>query len=86
MECMHIQLFLLAHMDLLLMHLLLSPDCYNDFVCCGREAHKEGSVKRLQELVNELPVVHFHTLAFLIRHLKKVETLSKKNKVSHTEL
>ena len=37
----------------------------------------------LKDLVFELPTAHYHTLKFLMKHLKKVAAHSEQNKVSY---
>ena len=54
---------------------------YEEFVACGRESD-EVRVSTLKELVFRLPTAHYHTLRFLMRHLRRVTTLNDMNLVS----
>ena len=54
---------------------------YDDFVACAKEANDEDRLSSLKELVFQLPTAHYHTLKFLMRHLKKVASHSDENKV-----
>lgn len=54
---------------------------YYKFVAAGRDT-EENRLPVLEQLVKDLPKAHYHTLGFLIHHLRKVEEHSKQNKVS----
>ena len=55
---------------------------YDDFVSCAKETNEEERLSMLKELVYHLPTAHYHTLKFLMKHLKKVAGHSDQNKVS----
>ena len=55
---------------------------YDEFVSCAKETDEEERLSMLKELVHRLPTAHYHTLKFLMRHLKKVASHSDENKVS----
>ena len=57
-------------------------DKYKDFLEVIKESMGEmEQVKRLRGLVFHLPVAHYHTLKFLLRHLNRIAQHSDKNKV-----
>jgi hypothetical protein len=58
---------------------------YDHFVACAKEANEEDRLSSLKELVFQLPTAHYHTLKFLMRHLKKVASRSDENKVRGRE-
>ncbi len=51
------------------------------FLTCARMNDKNEQIATLKELVYNLPVAHYHTLKFLIRHLHRIALQSDKNKV-----
>ena len=55
---------------------------YDDFVTCAKETNEEERLSMLKELVYRLPTAHYHTVKFLMKHLKKVAAHSDQNKVS----
>ncbi len=60
---------------------LIPGAVYNDFIACGREENEEKRLSRLKELVYHLPTAHYHTLKFIMKHLRKVTTSHDINKV-----
>lgn len=60
---------------------LIPVALYDDFIACAREEREERRINRLKELVYYLPTAHYHTLKFLMTHLRKVTTFHDVNKV-----
>ena len=60
---------------------LIPGAVYNEFIACAREEDEEKKMNRLKELVHNLPTAHYHTLKFLMKHLRKVTTFHEVNKV-----
>ena len=54
---------------------------YDEFVTCVKESDEEERLESLKKNVYQLPTAHYHTLKYLMRHLKKVAGHSDQNKV-----
>ncbi|TSK28027.1 Rho GTPase-activating protein 23 [Bagarius yarrelli] len=59
---------------------LFTDDKYNDFIDANRMENPSDRLKTLKKLIHDLPDHYFHTLKFLIGHLKTVANHSEKNK------
>ena len=67
---------------------LIPGGMYDDFISCGLEKDEEQRMTRMKELVYSLPIAHYHTLKFLMTHLKNITAHSDVNKVQihrHTD-
>lgn len=58
---------------------------YDDFVSCVKEPDEEERLTSLKDLVYQLPMAHYHTVKYLMKHLKKVAAHSEQNKVMLTQ-
>uniref|UniRef100_A0A4W4FVQ7 Rho GTPase activating protein 23a n=1 Tax=Electrophorus electricus TaxID=8005 RepID=A0A4W4FVQ7_ELEEL len=65
---------------------LFTDDKYNDFIEANRLPNPSDRLKTLKKLIHDLPVYYFHTLKFLIGHLKTVADHSEKNKMEPRNL
>ncbi|XP_062874477.1 rho GTPase-activating protein 23 isoform X2 [Trichomycterus rosablanca] len=65
---------------------LFTDDKYNDFIEANRMENPNDRLKTLKKLIHDLPDYYFHTLKFLIGHLKRVADNSDKNKMEPRNL
>ncbi|XP_036445212.1 rho GTPase-activating protein 23 isoform X2 [Colossoma macropomum] len=65
---------------------LFTDDKYNDFIEANRMENASDRLKTLKKLIHDLPDHYFHTLKFLIGHLKTVADHSEKNKMEPRNL
>ncbi|XP_060758009.1 rho GTPase-activating protein 23 isoform X4 [Neoarius graeffei] len=65
---------------------LFTDDKYNDFIDANRMENPSDRMKTLKKLIHDLPDHYFHTLKFLIGHLKTVANHSEKNKMEPRNL
>ncbi|XP_066498174.1 rho GTPase-activating protein 23 isoform X2 [Hoplias malabaricus] len=65
---------------------LFTDDKYNDFIEANRMEDASDRLKTLKKLIRDLPDHYFHTLKFLIGHLKTVADHSEKNKMEPRNL
>ena len=57
---------------------------YDEFIACAKESDEEERLEMLKKLAYRLPTAHYHTLKYLMSHLKKVAAHSDKNKASYS--
>ncbi|XP_059180452.1 rho GTPase-activating protein 23-like isoform X2 [Centropristis striata] len=60
---------------------LFTDDKYNDFIDANRIEDAEDRLKTMKKLIHDLPDHYYHTLKFLVGHLKKVADHSESNKM-----
>uniref|UniRef100_A0A673AEC5 Rho GTPase activating protein 23b n=1 Tax=Sphaeramia orbicularis TaxID=375764 RepID=A0A673AEC5_9TELE len=65
---------------------LFTDDKYNDFIDANRIEDAEDRLKTMKKLIHDLPDHYYHTLKFLVGHLKKVADNSEKNKMEPRNL
>ncbi|XP_070707655.1 rho GTPase-activating protein 23-like isoform X2 [Pempheris klunzingeri] len=65
---------------------LFTDDKYNDFIDANRIEDAEDRLKTMKKLIQDLPDHYYHTLKFLVGHLKKVADNSEKNKMEPRNL
>ncbi|KAF7225881.1 transcript variant X3 [Nothobranchius furzeri] len=65
---------------------LFTNDKYNDFIDANRMENPSERLKTMKKLIRDLPDHYFHTLKFLISHLKTVADHSDKNKMEPRNL
>ncbi|KAK2916542.1 hypothetical protein Q8A67_000916 [Cirrhinus molitorella] len=65
---------------------LFTDDKYNDFIEANRMENASDRLKTMKKLIRDLPDYYFHTLKFLIGHLKTVADHSEKNKMEPRNL
>ncbi|XP_022065196.2 rho GTPase-activating protein 23-like isoform X4 [Acanthochromis polyacanthus] len=65
---------------------LFTDDKYNDFIDANRIEDAEDRLKTMKKLIHDLPDHYYHTLQFLVGHLKKVADHSEKNKMEPRNL
>eukprot|EP00066_Takifugu_rubripes_P013231 XP_011602497.1 PREDICTED: rho GTPase-activating protein 23 isoform X3 [Takifugu rubripes] len=65
---------------------LFTNDKYNDFIDANRMDDASERLKTLKKLIRDLPDHYYHTLKFLIGHLKTVADNSDKNKMEPRNL
>ncbi|KAI5097178.1 rho GTPase-activating protein 23 isoform X3 [Silurus meridionalis] len=65
---------------------LFTDDKYNDFIDANRMENPSERLKTLKKLIRDLPDYYFHTLKFLIGHLKTIANHSEKNKMEPRNL
>ncbi|XP_026770293.3 rho GTPase-activating protein 23 isoform X4 [Pangasianodon hypophthalmus] len=65
---------------------LFTDDKYNDFIYANRLEDAGDRLKTMRKLVRDLPDHCYHTLKFLISHLKRVADHSEKNKMEPRNL
>uniref|UniRef100_A0A8C1NQP1 Rho GTPase activating protein 23a n=1 Tax=Cyprinus carpio TaxID=7962 RepID=A0A8C1NQP1_CYPCA len=65
---------------------LFTDDKYNDFIEANRMESASDRLKTMKKLIRDLPDHYFHTLKFLIGHLKTVADHSEKNKMEPRNL
>ncbi|XP_021168625.2 rho GTPase-activating protein 23 isoform X2 [Fundulus heteroclitus] len=65
---------------------LFTDDKYNDFIDANRIEDAEDRLKTMKKLICDLPDYYYHTLKFLVGHLKRVADHSEKNKMEPRNL
>ncbi|KAK3520187.1 hypothetical protein QTP70_017930, partial [Hemibagrus guttatus] len=65
---------------------LFTDDKYNDFINANRMENPSDRLKTLKKLIRDLPDYYFHTLKFLVGHLKTIANHSEKNKMEPRNL
>ncbi|XP_026118505.1 rho GTPase-activating protein 23-like isoform X2 [Carassius auratus] len=65
---------------------LFTDDKYNDFIEANRMENASDRLKTMKKLIRDLPDYYFHTLKFLIGHLKTVADHCDKNKMEPRNL
>ncbi|KAM4717658.1 rho GTPase-activating protein 23 isoform 2-T2 [Anableps anableps] len=65
---------------------LFTNDKYNDFIDANRMENPSERLKTMKKLIRDLPDHYYHTLKFLISHLKTVADHSDKNKMEPRNL
>ncbi|XP_029912813.1 rho GTPase-activating protein 23 isoform X3 [Myripristis murdjan] len=65
---------------------LFTDDKYNDFIDANRMENASDRLKTMKKLIRDLPDHYYHTLKFLICHLKTVADHSDKNKMEPRNL
>ncbi|XP_016122866.1 rho GTPase-activating protein 23-like isoform X3 [Sinocyclocheilus grahami] len=65
---------------------LFTDDKYNDFIEANRMESASDRLKTMKKLIRDLPDHYFHTLKFLIGHLKTVADHCEKNKMEPRNL
>ncbi|XP_042253255.1 rho GTPase-activating protein 23-like isoform X1 [Thunnus maccoyii] len=65
---------------------LFTDDKYNDFIDANRIEDAEDRLKTMKKLIHDLPDYYYHTLKFLVGHLRKVADHSEKNKMEPRNL
>ncbi|XP_059414469.1 rho GTPase-activating protein 23-like isoform X5 [Carassius carassius] len=65
---------------------LFTDDKYNDFIEANRMNDASDRLRTMKKLIRDLPDYYFHTLKFLIGHLKTVADHSEKNKMEPRNL
>ncbi|XP_059203277.1 rho GTPase-activating protein 23 [Centropristis striata] len=65
---------------------LFTNDKYNDFIDANRMESASERLKTMNKLIRDLPDYYYHTLKFLVVHLKTVADNSDKNKMEPRNL
>ncbi|XP_047465069.1 rho GTPase-activating protein 23-like isoform X2 [Mugil cephalus] len=65
---------------------LFTDDKYIDFIFANRIEDPEDRLKAMKKLIQDLPDYYYHTLRFLVGHLKKVADHSERNKMEARNL
>ncbi|KAM7387294.1 hypothetical protein PAMA_009763 [Pampus argenteus] len=65
---------------------LFTNDKYNDFIDANRMESTSDRLKTMKKLIRDLPDYYYHTLKFLVCHLKTVADSSDKNKMEPRNL
>ncbi|XP_041634476.1 rho GTPase-activating protein 23 isoform X6 [Cheilinus undulatus] len=65
---------------------LFTNDKYNDFIDANRMENASDRLKTMKKLIRDLPDHYYHTLKFLVSHLKTVADNSDKNKMEPRNL
>lgn len=65
---------------------LFTDDKYSAFIEANRIEDTEDRLKTMKKLIHDLPDFYYHTLKFLVEHLKKVADYSEKNKMEPRNL
>ncbi|XP_053706800.1 rho GTPase-activating protein 23 isoform X3 [Synchiropus splendidus] len=65
---------------------LFTNDKYNDFIEANRMEDASERLKTMKKLIRDLPDYYYHTLKFLVCHLKTVADNSDKNKMEPRNL
>ncbi|XP_044033517.1 rho GTPase-activating protein 23-like isoform X3 [Siniperca chuatsi] len=65
---------------------LFTDDKYNDFIDANRIEDAEDRLKTMKKLIHDLPDHYYHTLKFLVGHLKRVADHSERNKMEPRNL
>ncbi|XP_058476652.1 rho GTPase-activating protein 23-like isoform X5 [Solea solea] len=60
---------------------VFTDDKYNDFIDANRIQDAEDRLKTMKKLICDLPDYYYHTLKYLVGHLKKVADNAEKNKM-----
>ncbi|XP_035260364.1 rho GTPase-activating protein 23-like isoform X2 [Anguilla anguilla] len=65
---------------------LFTDDKYNDFIDANRMEDTKDRLKTMKKLIHDLPDHYYHTLKFLVGHLKTVADHAEKNKMEPRNL
>ncbi|XP_036394757.1 rho GTPase-activating protein 23-like [Megalops cyprinoides] len=65
---------------------LFTDDKYNDFIDANRMEDARDRLKTMKKLIHDLPDHYYHTLKFLVGHLKTVADHADKNKMEPRNL
>ncbi|XP_047233077.1 rho GTPase-activating protein 21-like isoform X3 [Girardinichthys multiradiatus] len=65
---------------------LFTDDKYSDFIDANRIENAEDRLKTMKKLIHDLPDYYYHTLKFLVGHLKRIADHSEKNKMEPRNL
>ncbi|XP_068434633.1 rho GTPase-activating protein 23 isoform X3 [Clinocottus analis] len=65
---------------------LFTNDKYNDFIDANRMESTSDRLKTMKKLIRDLPDYYYHTLKFLVVHLKTVADTADKNKMEPRNL
>ncbi|XP_043957951.1 rho GTPase-activating protein 21 isoform X3 [Gambusia affinis] len=65
---------------------LFTDDKYNSFIDANRIEAADDRLKTMKKLIHDLPDYYYHTLKFLVSHLKMVADHSEKNKMEPRNL
>ncbi|XP_062858669.1 rho GTPase-activating protein 23 isoform X2 [Trichomycterus rosablanca] len=65
---------------------LFTDDKYNEFIYANRLEDAGDRLKTMRKLIRDLPDRYYHTLQFLVAHLKRVADHSEKNKMEPRNL
>uniref|UniRef100_A0A096LSH8 Rho GTPase activating protein 23b n=1 Tax=Poecilia formosa TaxID=48698 RepID=A0A096LSH8_POEFO len=65
---------------------LFTDDKYNSFIDANRIEDADDRLKTMKKLIHDLPDYYYHTLNFLVSHLKMVADHSEKNKMEPRNL
>uniref|UniRef100_A0A8C6UST1 Rho GTPase activating protein 23a n=1 Tax=Neogobius melanostomus TaxID=47308 RepID=A0A8C6UST1_9GOBI len=65
---------------------LFTNDKYNDFIDANRMESPSDRLKTMKKMIRDLPDHYYHTLKFLVMHLKTVADNSDKNKMEPRNL
>ncbi|XP_033840665.1 rho GTPase-activating protein 23 isoform X2 [Periophthalmus magnuspinnatus] len=65
---------------------LFTDDKYSSFIEANRIEDADSRLKTMKTLIHSLPDHYFHTLKFLVEHLKRVADYSEKNKMEPRNL
>ncbi|XP_070783162.1 rho GTPase-activating protein 23-like [Enoplosus armatus] len=65
---------------------LFTDDKYSDFIDANRIEDAEDRLKTMKKLIHDLPDHYYHTLKFLVGHLKRVADHSERNKMEPRNL
>ncbi|XP_034750626.1 rho GTPase-activating protein 23 isoform X3 [Etheostoma cragini] len=65
---------------------LFTNDKYNDFIDANRMESASDRLKTMKKLIRDLPDYYYHTLKFLVVHLKTVADSADKNKMEPRNL
>uniref|UniRef100_A0A674ADR9 Rho GTPase-activating protein 23-like n=1 Tax=Salmo trutta TaxID=8032 RepID=A0A674ADR9_SALTR len=65
---------------------LFTDDKYNDFIDANRMENAGDRLKTMKKLIRDLPDHYYHTLKFLVGHLKTVADHCEKNKMEPRNL
>ncbi|XP_046895014.1 rho GTPase-activating protein 23-like isoform X3 [Hypomesus transpacificus] len=65
---------------------LFTDDKYNDFIEANRMENTGDRLKTMKKLIRDLPDYYYHTLKFLVGHLKTVADSADKNKMEPRNL
>ncbi|KAM9784648.1 rho GTPase-activating protein 23-like isoform 2-T2 [Syngnathus typhle] len=65
---------------------LFTNDKYNDFIDANRTEDPSDRLKTMKKLIRDLPDYYYHTLKFLVCHLKTVADHSDKNRMEPRNL
>ncbi|XP_008327681.1 rho GTPase-activating protein 23 isoform X5 [Cynoglossus semilaevis] len=65
---------------------LFTNDKYNDFIDANRMENASERLRTMKKLIRDLPDHYYHTLKFLVNHLKTVADNSDKNKMEPRNL